>query len=348
MKNLFQISALTAALLFAAGGAQAGAVIINPAGTVAMGINDDGSLNTATGSIVSNSSRTGVAYNFGGAAAADWRDATSPGCYCEGWGVSAGAVSGYANVDSDGGPHNLSFGALTGVTASTATATASIATLPGLTVTQVYQPATNAPDALFRVHVTIANTTGADATDVRYVRVMDWDVPPTEFDEYVTIKGTGTTTLLERSHNNGFNTANPLGGDGSITASTEDVDFTDVGIDDHGAYFRFNFGTIKDGEAYEFDIFYGAAGSERAAINAIAAESIELYSLGQSSTVDGPTLGTPATFIFGFKGVGGVVLECGDPGQPPCPEPNPTPEPASLALLGLGLAGLGFARRRKS
>lgn len=347
MKNLFQISALTAALLFAAGGVQAGAVIINSAQTVAMGINDDGSLNTATGSIVSNSDRTGVAYNFGGVTAADWRDATSPGCYCEGWGVSAGAQSGYANVSSDSGAHNLTFGALAGVTGSTATATASITSLPGITVTQVYQPATNAPDALFRVHVTIANTTGADATDVRYVRVMDWDIPPTEFDEYVTIKGTATTTLLERSHNNGFNTANPLGGDGSITAATEDVDFTDVGINDHGAYFRFNFGTIKNGEAYEFDIFYGAAGNEADAISAIAAESIELYSLGQNSSTGAPGNDDP-TFIFGFKGVGGTAVECGQPGQPDCPEPNPTPEPASLALLGLGLAGLGFARRRKS
>jgi len=60
------------------------------------------------------------------------------------------------------------------------------------------------------VDVTIANSTASDLTDVRYVRVMDWDVPPTEFNEYVTIKGTTTTTLLELSHDDGFDTPNPL------------------------------------------------------------------------------------------------------------------------------------------
>ena len=84
--------------------------------------------------------------------------------------------------------------------------------LPGISVTQAYAPAINAPGELFRDVVTINNSTGAEVTDVKYVRVMDWDVPPTEFNEYVTIKGTATTTLLEQSGDNGFNTANLLAG----------------------------------------------------------------------------------------------------------------------------------------
>lgn len=333
LQKTLATSLATAILLIGSGSARADAVIYNTGlaatGTVALGINDDGSLNSPT-NIVANSSRTGLAYRF---ADGSFRDATSPGCFCEGWGVSVnGAHRGYANVSTDGGPVGLSFGALTGVTGSTATATASITSLPGITITQAYQPASNAPGALFRNHVTITNTTGAAVNDVKYVRVMDWDVPPTEFSEMVTIRGTASTTLLEQSHDNGFSTANPLGVTAPIIAGTLDIDFTDSGPADHGAYFRFNFGTLEDGESIEFDIFYGAAGSETAALAAIAAEGLELYSLGQSN--GGSSTGTPATYIFGFTGVGGVPV-------------TDIPEPATLGLLGLGILGLAASRRRK-
>ena len=316
--------------------AQAGNVIYNTGNaataTVALGVNDDGSLNSQP-NITVNGGSTGVAYKF--SSDNNWYDGTSPGCACEGWGVSVNnTTSGFANVSTDGGANNLSVGAATNVTGSTVTTTTSLANLPGLTVTHRYAPASSSSD-LFKVSVSITNTTGTTVNDLKYVRVMDWDVPPTEYEEYVTIKGTGTTTSLEASHDNGFSTANPLNG-GSGSAGTNNTDFADNGPDDHGAYFRFNFGSLANGETFDFSVFFGAAASETAALAAIGAEQIELYSLGQSG--GGQVTGSPVTYIFGFTGVGGTPVE----------PPANVPEPGSLLLSGMGLMALWATRRRSS
>lgn len=348
------------ALLVGAGlqKAHAGAVITNPEGTVALGVNDEGHLNIA-GAVPGSSTfdgngAIGLSYitHPAGGPANFYNDGTAPGCLCEGWGVSASGISGYANVSTDGVVNLTSTGFSS--TASTATASVKVTSLPALTVTQAYAPATEAGAAgvLFKDTVTITNTGLATLTDVKYVRVMDWDIPPTEFNEVVTIKGvpgalynaiTNPGGNLELSHDDGFESANPLDAvSDALNPGTTNTDFTDLlgSTSDHGAFFRFRFGDLAAGESKTFSIYYGATTTEASALTALGAVGIELFSLGQSSSGTGPTVGDPFTFIFGFKGVGGIVV---------VPPTGAVPEPSTYGLIGAALLGaVVYLRRRRA
>lgn len=316
IKKLLTASLLSAAVAapFAVTEANAGAVITS--GPVSMGIYDQGH----------------VGFSFVGLSYAGVGDALTPGCMCEGWGVAGNGIAGWASVDN-GGISNITVDSFAS-TASTATSAVHLTSLPSLTITQAYAPSAGAPTTLFEDTVTIANTGAADVTDVRYRRVMDWDVPPTEFNEYVTIGGLPAANLLY-SDDNGFNHSSPLIASSPIVPGTANTNFVDAGPADHGALFDFGFGTIAAGESKTFKIFYGAADSEDAAMAALGAVSAEVFSLGQSN--GGQRTGSPATFIFAFAGIGGT------------PVPGPViPEPSTIALLASGVVGLAGFRYWRS
>jgi hypothetical protein len=329
--------------------ASAGDVIFNnidPAlQTVALGVNDFGHLNFQSDTVfTANAGPFGLAARFDDG---QFYDATSPGCLCEGWGVSGlfgdSLISGSANEDS--GIAGLT-GGLFGSSVTAATSTVGLAAEPLITITHAYGVSL-APN-VFQGNVTITNNSSQVLRDLVYRRVMDWDVPPTEFNEYVS--HFGVVANLEAAggnvrfaSNNGFASADPTSFAGSIDVNgfdSSNVDFEDLGVSDHGSVFDFAFNDLGAGESRTFNIFYGAASNEAAANNAIAVLNPDVWAFGQSalnlpvdecgeecssgeSGLEGASLGAASiegpspnnngvTFIFAFGGVGGI-----EPGTDP-------------------------------
>lgn len=296
---LLGLAALTA-LAFLVPSAGASAIIDN--GVVQLGVLDHGNLNVPGGVPSSGTGTTivGVRYLPTGA------EATAPGCTCEGWGVSSdSSTSGWADI---GGAVNLGLVSFAQPQPDTAVSVVKMGTL---TVTHDYHP--SAVPELYEATVTIENTGGLPAPDVRYRRVMDWDVEPTAFSEYVSIHaGNPPATNLLYSSDDGFASGDPLAAPTSIlvVGPPANPDFDDSGPADHGALFDFGFGSLAPGASRVFKIFYGAAGTEADALAALAGVNAEVWSLGQPSTANGPTDGSPNTFMFAFGGVGGQGSTC--------------------------------------
>src|SRR5262249_10584220 len=220
-------------------------------GTVLLAVRPEGDLNSTDG--------TGSAAGEGDVGLEflpTGNDSTSPGCLCEGWGAAdaTSGVTGFANVSTDGvvGMKRVSFTH----TASTAVSVVNIQDT--LEVTQDYHPAPQTPN-LYQVTVTIKNLTNHQLGDIRYRRVMDWDIEPTAFHEFVTIQGSKTASELQYDSDNGFETANPLG---PRTDLGNTGDFIDAGPADHGALFDFGFGALAAGDSKTFNIYYGGAATE--------------------------------------------------------------------------------------
>ena len=304
LSSTFSRAAVLAATLLVAttASAHAGGVIDN--GTVRLGINDHGDLNFGT-------PFSGVTFMPTN------NDGTRAGCPCEGWGAGNGSAaeggvfSGWANRD-DGGPNNLELVSFTN-DASTAESVTKID--DKLEVTQRYAPAPETPN-LYEVRVTLKNIGAERLGDVRYTRLMDWDIEPTAFSEFVTIRR-GTASTLLFSNNNGFLSGDPFEArspTGGIPAATvTNVDFTDVGPADHGALFDFGFGALDPGASTTFRIYYGAAPDEATADTTVSKAALEMFSYGQPNLTPegGPpssVTGAPNTFIFGFRAVGGKPI----------------------------------------
>jgi hypothetical protein len=260
-----------------------GAVITN--GVVKLGIFDEGHLNVYDNT--EGSLEVGIRW--------DGVEATAHGCTCEGWGASAtgstGPFSGYANDDS--GTANLAAQPII-VTGDSAFVDVMVTSGPGtLRVTHNYEPAPETPN-LYVATVTFENKDLVETlTNLRYRRVMDWDIPPDLYNECVSID-TGTAKSLEYASDDGFVSSNPLGAFDSILFScpTGGVGcaFFDSGPNDHGALFQFLFKnedeslvTLAPGETFTFKIYYGGAANKVDAVLAIQAVGAEVSRVKISS-----------------------------------------------------------------
>jgi hypothetical protein len=329
------LAATAGAALLAAPSTFAAAIIDN--GTVQLGVDDYGQLNPE--SIMGDPSPYDGTTIVGLRYLPTGNESTSHGCLCEGWGVGIGETGAYGSANNDYGVSNLT--AVSFVSDATSATSVVELTSGELRITHTFTPAAETPD-LYRVTVTIENISGADIADLRYTRTFDWDIEPDTYNEYVTQAGVATTPSVLLAVDNGFVDSNPFASRSEIvTGGTGD--FTDLGPADHGSNFDFGFGALGAGESFTFDIFYGAADTEAAALAALGSVAAELFSLGQCAS-DPEGLGgvngedyTCNTFMFGFAGVGGEVIV-------PTPE---IPVPAALPMFLTGIAGAAWLRRRK-
>ena len=75
--------------------------------------------------------------------------------------------------------------------------------------------------------------------------------------------------------------------------------FTDNGPADNGASFDFQFDPLPAEETFSFNIYYGAAGNQEDAEEALSLVHAEAYSLAKLSTSNGfSCTDSPNVFIF--------------------------------------------------
>lgn len=257
-------------------------------GTVQLGVGTMGNIDVPGGTPSTGTQDTYVGLRL----VASNYDGLAPGCKCEGWGVSNGTASGYAGVAS--GTAGIT---VTSFTATTSTARSEVVAAGVFRVVHQFDPVPGTPN-LYKIAVSVTNIGAAPAT-LLYRRAMDWDVEPTAFEEYITIGSFGAVpSELVFTSNDGFATPDPLDGPSDLGATGMFVDF---GIDDTGALFDFNFGSLGVNQTKTFTLYYGAAPSEATALSALQAVGASVYSLGEPSNQGGPDLGQPITFFFGYK-----------------------------------------------
>lgn len=226
-------------------------------------------------------------------------EATFDGCTCEGWGAAdfSNGTSGWANTSFVGsGGVNLSLVGFT-ADATSATSVVDIFGASSLRVTHQYTPSSSVN--LYQGVVTIQNIGTEAVGDLRYRRVMDWDIEPTPFNEYVTNNGTSHPNVWGSS-DDGFASGDPLSGLSEITPGVANTDFVNIGPNDIGALFDFQFGGLGVGESRSFTIFYGAAATESEARSSLALVGAEVFSLAKSVYNLSGEEPDNSVFVFGF------------------------------------------------
>lgn len=194
---------------------------------------------------------------------------------------------------------------------------------PMLEVTHLYGPTIGVTNKyLFQALVTITNISGGTLQDVRYRRIMDWDIldnmTQVNVDHYgVAASALGATPKVFEACDNGGSSninSNNNRGSGSTAqnpnpflackslSAAKNTDFIKDGGSSGGNFgssFNFQFGQLPCNESAIFYIYYGAASSNAELKSAFSSVGASVYSLGYDDQY--PTL----VYGFGFKGVSG-------------------------------------------
>ncbi|MEO6143910.1 MAG: hypothetical protein ABIP19_08030 [Dermatophilaceae bacterium] len=270
---------------------QATAAVISN-GLIQLGVNAAGQLN-APGTVPSSGTQTttvGLRYLPTGA------DSIAPGCLCEGWGVkivdsSGNVVAGSAN-ESWGGARGLQVVSFT----STATEATSVVRLGDYTVTHYFHPS---PDnRVYQVDVSVSGGNVLFPPTVTYRRIVDFDVEPTAFEEFISIH-VDDADLPEvlTTTNNGFNDPDPRTAASSRGATGS---FTDYGPMDQGALFDLRIPISGAFSPPSATLYYGAGTDSADAAAALTAVGVLTYAMAKPSSTTPPT-GAPNTFVLGYK-----------------------------------------------
>jgi hypothetical protein len=316
--NVALTGAFVTAVALAGAPAALGQAIIHNTTTVKMGVDRYGQLNI-TGTVpsyVEGTTEVGLRYLISGIGGAE-SEATSHGCYCEGWGISATtpAFSAKAN-NAQGGATGLVSNSFVATGSPPNSAVADVSTTGGqLKIVHDFHPSLS-PN-LYEVTVTVTNTTfpPVTVTGIKYRRNMDWDIEPTAFDEYSTIDtypvaGGPLPPNVLLVNDNGFSDSDPTVASTPVLSCGTPV-FVDCGPYDHGALFDFDLGSLAPGASTTFNIYFGAAPDEPTARAALGVVNAQFYSFGQPDCATAPPgitcpvvadHGEPNTFIFAFGG----------------------------------------------
>lgn len=314
-------------------------------GRIMLGVHGEGHLNVPFGLPDGHNGITtvGLRYFRDGA----WYESTSFGLQAEGYGVSAKRVSDGINLwggaNQDLGKFNLYAVSMVTNDESSAVNTSVILEDTGESQLRIHHDfvPSRRTDNLYNVTVTFENLGDSTLTDLRYRRIMDWDIPPSPYSECVSIFFNEAPISLEYATDDGFEGVNPLvdvSDSGTLFSCPDggvDCPVYDSGPADHGALFQFLFKDEDDnpielgpGEKYSFEMFFGAASSKEEAYDALSAVGSEIATFGYPPTEYGCDIsnpGSPNVFMFGFKGVGGAPLSTPSPSLFPTKSPTNYP-----------------------
>ncbi len=323
--------------------------------TIMIGVNPTGNLNTPNGAGTTatnslnvnisqaNSGSVGISYYWPGAKkvgttgtyAKGWYDSTSQGKKWESWGAGAldnrGAQAwGSASIESAGVVNMTVKSFVVDPTSIKSTVWINDTSgNPMLEVTHLYGPTSGDTNQnLFQGLVTITNISNDTLQDVRYRRMMDWDILENVLDPSVDAVGvkasynSSTNPKIWSYCDNGgesisapYTQANPFIACKPWNNASLNQDYVgqtggasaQYGT---GSSFDFQFGKLPCNSSVTFYIYYGAAGSRTALSNpndpqnpgAMERVGATVYSMAYDPNY--PTL----AYAFGFKGISGTAI----------------------------------------